>query len=151
GGQDALGKLIVRQVLLQARSYPRLKPRRIGFECDAVGVDAKVAGLEQVAKLQGPQRRVARPFKDFLDLLCPFLRGFVGEEATDFLRCRQLARNVERYTPQERAVVGEGRGRKIQPAQLGEDLLVDEVVARDVGKGFLRGPRHDDKSDGGLG
>src|SRR5262249_25292191 len=84
GGQDALGELIIRQVLLQPRSYPRLKARRIGFKGNAVGVDAKVAGLEQVAKLQRPQRRVARPFQKFVDLLCPLLGGFVGEEGADF-------------------------------------------------------------------
>ena len=60
GGEDALGELVVGRVLLQAGANPGLEPRGLVLLGQAVGIDAEVAGLEQVAELQRPQGGVAR-------------------------------------------------------------------------------------------
>ncbi len=122
GHQDALDELIVGHVFLQASADPRLEARGVGLLAKAIGIDAEVGGLEQIAELQRPQRGVAGPAQQFFDFPAPFVRGGIRQEGADLLRRRQFARHVQAGPAEEGGIVGERSRRQVHPLELGQDV-----------------------------
>ena len=152
GGQDALDELVVGHVLLQAGADPLLEARRVHLLANAVGVDAEVAGLEQVAELQRPQGGVAGPGQQFVDLLRPLVR----------VACRRGRRGPPRASAVRRSRRGVTRRRKVaSSARSAGGMFSRRSLARTcrsmklcgltVGEGVGRRPRHQQTGQRRLG
>ena len=71
-----------------------------------------------------------------------------ARNAQDFLGRRQLAGDIEPDAAEEGGIVGQLRGRHVEPLELGEHVCIDEVARGDFGKrGVARSGHHHLRSD----
>ena len=83
---------------------------------------------EAVFKLRSPECRVLRPCQQLVDEAATFVLATVVQKPLPFSRRRKKPDHVEVDAAQELVVAGQLRRIQIQPPQLLEDGLVNEVV-----------------------
>ena len=127
--RQQLGRqLVVRLVLHDGFAEPAI------HQPAPFGPLVEQAHAKQVAEPRRPDLGKLGPIDQLVDQLWSRLCGsFDSRNARALLERRQEADGVEIDAPQELGIGAQGRGNDVHPLELGENQLVDEVVAGNFG------------------
>src|SRR5439155_13663694 len=81
-----------------------------------------------IAPVERPEISVLGPLEELIDELRALVWIFVGEESTRFVGRRDQADDVKVSPAKEGGVIRQTRRRNFEGLELGEDVIVDEIV-----------------------
>src|SRR5688500_19548193 len=84
-------------------------------------------GLKQIAEFQRPEVRITGLIQQLVNFPLPLVGASIGQKLADFVRRRQEARHIQPHAAEEGGVVSQVGSGDFEPAELGEDVVIDEI------------------------